>query len=547
MSRLFLCLLIVSGLVTACQSQTATPSPTAPSLTPTTVAGAQTAPENLISVLTNRYNTARTGANLEETILNQANVNPDQFGKLFSREVVGHIYAQPLYVPNVDIPGQGTHNVVYVATMNNRVYAFDADDPALADPLWEVSLGEPFTQNISVDIPGGEDGILSTPVIDPGTHTIYLVTRNWENEQAVHKLHALDIRTGESRDGSPTLIDLSMPGTGINNQNGIVHLDSYYQLQRTGLLLHNNHLYFGFSAHCCDWWFGWLPAYNAQTLELSALFNTTPNGYFGGIWMSGSGIATDGDHLYFGTGNGTFTADTGGTEYANSVLKLQHTESGIAVADYFTPANWREMDMIDADIGSAGVVLIPDSNLLVIGGKDSNLYLIDRSDMGGFDPDTNANLQTIPLGMGRMFVTPVYWDNGPNEQSTVFTWTEHDVIKAFTLDRDARQLISEPSSTAQIRAAGMPIGSLSLSANGLVSETAMLWALYAPLANEGDYSGVLVALDATNLQRIIWSSDMNDERDEVGLLAKFNPATIANGRVYVPSFSNRLNVYGLLN
>src|SRR5690606_36339643 len=207
----------------------------------------------------------------------------------------------------------------------------------------------------------------------------------------------------------------------------------------------------------------------------------------------------------------------------------------------------QEMDLMDADIGSAGAVLIPNSNLLVIGGKDSNLYLIDRSDMGGFNPDTNANLQTIALGMGRMFVTPVYWDNGPNEQPTVFAWTEHDVIKAFTLDREARQLIPEPSSTAQIRAAGMPIGSLSLSANGLASETGILWALYAPLANEGDYSGVLVALDATNLQRIIWSSDMNGERDEVGLLAKFNPATIANGKVYVPTFSNRLNVYGLLN
>jgi hypothetical protein len=544
-------LLAILGLITACQSQTTSPSPSAPSdtndtATPTTIQ--QLAPENLISVLTNRYNVTRTGANLEEVILNQSNVNADQFGKLFSRDVVGHIYAQPLYVPNVEIPDKGTHNVVYVATMHNMVYAYDADDPALNDPLWELNLGTPFTQNVYVDVSGGEHGVLSTPVIDPSTQTMYLVSRTWEDEQAFFKLHAVDIRTGESRPNSPRIIDLTMPGTGINNVNGMVYLDPYFQLQRTALLLHQGNIYFGFSAqNDNDWWFGWMPAYDAETLELTGLFNASPDGFFGGIWMGGSGIATDGTHLFLATGNGVFDADTGGRGYANSVLKLLHEGDEISVIDWFTPSNWEALDVIDADMGSTGMVLIEEMGLGIVGAKDSNLYVLDKNNMGHFNPEANSNLQTFSVGDGRMYVTPVYWGNGPDGKPTIYAWTEYDVPKAFTFDEETQNLIEEPSSTTPLRATGMPVGSLSLSANGTDSETGILWALYAPRAANDDDTGILVAFDATNLNRILWSSDIEEERDDVGLLAKFSPATVANGKVYVASFSNRLNVYGLIN
>lgn len=263
--------------------------------------------------------------------------------------------------------------------------------------------------------------------------------------------------------------------------------------------------------------------------------------------MAGSGIASDGHNLYVGAGNGAFTADIGGTEYANSVLKLIHEDNRIRVVDWFTPANWREMDQFDADMGSGGVTLISDFDLAIIGAKDSNLYLVDMNQMGNYNAETNANLQTLRAGDGRIYTAPVYWGNGPGNLPTVFAWAEYDSIKAFTLDIKTHRLTVEPSSIAALRAVGMPVGSLALSANGTLAETGILWAVYAPYADRNNRSGILVAIDATDLNHILWSSDINETRDEVGILAKFNPVTVANGKVYVASFSNRLNVYGLIN
>lgn len=544
----FTILLLLVMMVTACSSAPAT-SPSQVSSTPTSIVRenlAQTRSEP-VNVITNRYNHQRTGANLKETILNTTNVNVDEFGLLFTREVVGDIYAQPLYVQNVEIPEKGTRSVVYVATMHNRVYAFDADDPAESAPLWEVDLGVPFTQNVLADIYGGEVGVLSTPVIDPETQTIYLVSRTWE-EKAVYKLNALDIRTGEARPGSPTVIELSVPGTGLNNVDGVVSLDSYNQLQRPGLLLLNGFVYVAFgSNNDFGQWFGWLAAYNAETLKLDAAFNVAPNGYFGGIWMAGAAIATDDEFLYLATANGVNTVAGGGQDYALSILKMKHTPGAFEVADYYTPANYEELDNGDSGIGSTGVVLIPATNTMIAGSKDSNLYVVDRTNLGKFDAETDTSLQIFSAGQGRMYVTPVYWDSGPGSQATAYLWNENDKIRAYHYDAATQTFSDQPTSVSGLGAVGMPVGSLTLSANGVQEGTGILWATLAPRADKNaDRSGALVALDATNLTRVLWHSDMDKERDALGMVSKFGFVTVVNGKVYVPTFSNRLNVYGLL-
>jgi hypothetical protein len=499
------------------------------------------------SVLTNRYNNGRTGANLNETVLNLANVNRDQFGRLFTRQVLGHIYAQPLYVPDVEIPNKGIHNVVYVATMHNLVYAFDADDPTLSDPLWQAYLGIPFTQNVLSDIAGGEVGVLSTPVIDPDTQTIYLVARNWEDNRAVYKLHALDITTGFPRFGSPVNITLTVSGTGANNVNGIVSLDAYNQLQRTGLLLVNGNVYFGFgSNNDTGLWYGWMAGYDAATLELSGVINFTANGWSGGIWMSGTGISSDGTYLYLATANGKYTVDEGGTDFSQSILKLEHTGDTFTVLDYYTPTQVDELNNTDLGLGSTGAVLFPNSDIIVAGSKDGNLYVVDRNQLGHFDPDADQNLQIFSTGVGIMYCTPVVWENGPGNVPTLYSWNIADVLKAFTLDTSTRQFNPQPSSSSALLSVGMPVGSMVLSANGTDPNTGIIWATYAPSADVANYDGILVALNATDLNQRLWHSEMVHDRDTMGLLAKFSPPTVANGKVYVATFSDQLSVYGLL-
>ncbi len=543
----FFCFVIIFVFLAACSggsSDTSAPQATSGAVVKPNLAQVQSAPVN---VLTNRYNNSRTGENLNETVLNLSNVNVSQFGKLFIRTVEGHIYAQPLYVQGIDMPDKKKHNVVYVATMHNMVYAFDADDPAQSEPLWKVSLGTPFTQNVFYDIPGGEVGVLSTPVIDLNTQTIYLVSRNWE-DAALYKLHALDIQTGEAKFGSPTAIKLSMPGTGYSDADGIIELDSSNQLQRPGLLLVNGHIFIAFGSNNDQGnWFGWLPAYRADNLKLDGIFNVTPDGYQGSIWQGGSGIAADDQYLYFTTANGVFSADKGGENYANSIMKLQYLDGKFKVVDYYTPSNWADLQEGDIDMGSVGTILIPNTNIVVGGGKDGNLYLVDKNHFGGFNAQKNQNLQIIPAGSGQMFVTPVVWETAPGGKPKVYAWNIQDSIKVFDVSSQQSGLVQQASSESRIKAVGRPVGSLAISSNGAVVGSGILWATFAPNADkETEFSGALVAFDANDLKHLLWYSDQNKERDALGLLAKFATPTIANGKVYVPTFSNQLIVYGLL-
>jgi len=358
-----------------------------------------------------------TGQNRQENVLTTGNVNQSQFGLLSSYAVDGQVYAQPLYVAGVNMGSRhrrrNIHNVVYVATEHDSVYAFDADNLS-SPPLWQVSFIDPsagITTVPSSDVQSSEFypyeiGITSTPVIDQSSDTLYVVPYTKENGQYVYRLHALDIRSGAEKFGGPVVISAAVPGTGNGSSGGILPLNDIRQGQRPGLLLVNGVVYIAFASGHGDVepWHGWLLGYNAQTLEQVAVFNTTPNGGAGGIWGAGGGFAADslGD-LFLVTGNGTFDVNNGGAEYGDSFVKLTTNSGALTVADYFAPFSAAMLSMSDLDLSSGGVTLLPDqptspSHLLIGGGKQGILYLVNRDNMGQFNQSTDQVVQEIPTG-----------------------------------------------------------------------------------------------------------------------------------------------------
>jgi hypothetical protein len=532
-----------------------------------------------VAVLTQHNDNSRSGANLNEVILNTSNVNQGQFGMLFKRPVDGQIYAQPLYLSNVAIPNQGSHNVVYVATMHNSVYAFDSDDPAMIDPLWHTNLGPsiplPDTNIGPVDQHGHsayhdiavEVGIMSTPVISPAHNAIYVVAATKRGATYAHQLHALDLTTGKELFGGPVQIAGSVAGTGAGSSNGRVTFTSHLQIQRASLLLANDAIYIAFAAYGDrDPYHGWLFGYSASTLKQFAIYNTTPNGSEGGIWQGGQGPSADSqDQIYFLTGNGTVTPD--GKELGSSFVKLR--PNNLTVLDWFTPHNAALLNAKDADVGSSGALLIPGTNLLIGGGKESKFYLMQRDHMGHFNPNNdNQIVQSFyvhtpddpkdplphdPNKTHHIHGGPVYW-NGP-EGPHIYVWPENDFLKAYLLTNGRLQTtpVSQCTTTAPDNvpggSSGMPGGILSISANGSAASSGILWAShpYSQNANQAVVDGILHAYDASDLTIELWNSEQNHARDGIGRFAKFCPPTIANGKVYMASFSGFLAVYGLLS
>jgi hypothetical protein len=356
-----------------------------------------------VSVLTQRYDSARDGLNANETTLTLNNVNASTFGKLFSVPVDGRVFAQPLFVSNVSIPGNGIHNVIYVATQHDSVYAYDADGLQL-QPLWMVNLATnscpngwtctsvPASSNTSTTDVLPEVGVTSTPVIDPSTNTLYVVAKTQEvfgsTTNFVYRLHALDITTGADRPNSPVVIQGQIPGSGNPNNNGFVMFSPQYSLQRPALALVNNSVYIAFGSWGdVDIWHGWVFGYVASSLAQLAAFSVTPNGSegHGGIWMHGNGLGADANgYLYFSAGNGGFD---GIANYSDSFLKL--ATPGLTIADYFTPFNQSTLDAGDLDIASGGLMLLPDSagtpqhpHILMGCGKNGAIYVIDRDKIG---------------------------------------------------------------------------------------------------------------------------------------------------------------------
>src|SRR6202044_3972209 len=349
------------------------------------------------SILTQHYDTSRTGQNTAESILTTANVNTTSFGKLFSISVQGYVYAQPLYVPGVTIPENGTHNVLYVATEHDSLYAFDADN---GSQLWYVSfLINGATTLSTTDVGNTQDinpeiGITGTPTIDPTTNTLYVVVNTKESGAYIYRLHAIDITTGAEKFGGPVQMNASVPGTAPDAVNGQVPFDVQWENQRPGLLLLNGYVFAGFASHGDNGpWHGWILAYNATTLAFASAWCTSPNGKGNGIWGAGSGLAADAyGNTYVSTGNGDDTvtvpapAPTTTIDYGDSIVRVNLANGVITPTDYFTPYNQASLDGADTDVGSGGVLVLPDQtgtypHVLVQAGKQGNLYVVNRDQM----------------------------------------------------------------------------------------------------------------------------------------------------------------------
>ncbi|MBZ5706071.1 MAG: pyrrolo-quinoline quinone [Acidobacteriia bacterium] len=506
-----------------------------------------------VSVTTFHNDNSRSGQNTSETILTPANVNVNTFGKLFSQTVDAYVYAQPLYVPNVSIPGKGTHNVVYVATEHDSVYAFDADDNtgSNASPLWQASFINPskgITTVSSGDV-GCTDlvpeiGVTGTPVIDTTTGTLYVVAKTKERGKFFQRLHALDITTGAEKFGGPATIQAKVKGTGDGSMNGFVHFDPLRNGQRPGLLLQNGSVYISWASHCDNGpYHGWVISYDAQTLKQNGAWNATPNGGLGGFWASGAGIAADaGFNLYVATGNGTFDKNTGGSDFGDSIIKLlPPTANRFRPSDYFTPYNQQTLNIEDADLGSGGVLLLPDQtgphkHLLVQAGKEGTIYLIDRDHMGHFNPNNNDQIvQSLDTAVGGMWAMPAWWNNN------LYFGGSDDFVKTFTFNPPTGMLSTAPASESAVFI-GFPGPTPSVSANG--SNNGILWVLQTD--DYGSGSATLRAFDAMNLANELYNSTQNPSRDDAGGAVKFTLPTIANGKVYVPAVQE-VSVYGLLS
>lgn len=502
-----------------------------------------------VSVLTQHNDTFRSGQNLQETQLNRSNVNVNQFGKLFTQPVDGQIYAQPLYVPNVSIPGRGTHNVVYVATMNDSVYAFDADNNTGANStaLWSVNFTNPAAgitaipsanvQPLATDITG-PIGIESTPVIDPSTGTLYVLARTLENGAYFQRLHALDITTGAEKFGGPAVINAS-----VTTSSGTVKFDPMRQNQRCALGLANGRVYIVWASHN-DYgkYYGWVIAYNATTLAQTAAFIDTPSGGQGGIWQAGQAPAFDSSgNLYLSTGNGIWD---GVQNFGSSILKLSPS---LSVLDWFTPDNYSYLNANDLDLGSSGPLLVPNSNTLLTGGKPGILFLLSTSGLGNFANHNAQVPQTLLAANGHIHGSPIYW-NSPSLGPLIYMQSEFDYLKAFSFNGST--LVPVPVSQSIIRVPdGMPGGFLSVSSNGSASGTGIVWAS-TPLngdANHQTVQGIVRAYNAEDLTQVLWDTQQNASRDDIGNFAKFVPPTVANGKVYMATFSNQVAVYGLLS
>jgi uncharacterized protein (TIGR03437 family) len=490
-----------------------------------------------VNVVTYHNDLARTGLNLNENILAPSNVGSGDFGQLFRDPVDGQIHGQPLYLWGLNIPGKGIHNVVFVATEHDSVYAFDADSKTgeSAAPLWRTSFLDPAagvttvpSDYIACQAIAPEIGITGTPVIDPDTGTLYLVALTLEDfgQTFVHRLHALDVLTGVERPGSPVQIDASAPGTGDGNTR--VTFEPWLYTERPGLLLLNKVVYTSWSSHCDSGnYHGWVIGYDAKSLQQVAAYTSTPNWDAGSVWQSGAAPSADANgNIYIVTGNGTFDAERGGSDLGDSVIKLS-TANGLSVADYFAPFNADLLGVRDLDLGSSGALLLPDSagtpehpHLLVTGGKEGRIYLVDRDRMGHFQAgDDSQIVQSLPPAAGGLFGTPVYFNN------TVYFAPAHDAIKALPISNG---LLLETTASQSSPASFPDMGSVpSISANGATD--GILWTID---------TGGLHAYDAANLANQLYSTSL-------GSYVKFSTPTIANGKVYVGT-ADSLVVFGLL-
>ena len=509
-----------------------------------------------MDVLTHHNDNLRTGANLNETILTPANVNSRQFGKLFDQGVDGLVYAQPLYVRGIQISGTA-HNVVFIATEHDSVLAFDADSNTGSNalPLWQTSFIDPangITTVPSADVDssdiGREIGITGTPVIDSSTSTLYVVAKTKENGSYFQRLHALDLATGSEKPGSPATITGTSPGNGVGSIDGVVTFNSLTENQRAALLLLNGVVYIAWSSYGDNNpVHGWVMGYDEQSLAQVSVFDTTPDGSLGTIWMSGCGPSADAaGNIFFATGNGTFETDKNGhhigNDFGNSLLRLSSTNSSLAVADFFAPSDQNFLNEYDLDFGSGGVLLLPDQpgshpHLGVVTGKQNITFVFDRDHLGGYSPGTPSNkgmYESVPNAIVGSFGTPAYFNGRIYYHGS--NYSGDDVLKAFAVQNDyvvhapvsrGKDVFPYPGSTPSISASG--------AANGIVWEI------------EHDSPATLFASSADDVSlRLYTSNDVGVRDNPAGDAVKFTVPTVTNGKVYIGTEST-LSVFGLLD
>jgi hypothetical protein len=486
---------------------------------------------------TAQYDNARTGATLHETTLTPANVSAARFGKVFSYAVDGDVYAQPLYVPSVTIPGKGVHNVVFIATEHDSVYAFDAEGTP-AEPLWRVNFLGPNVstvgaRDVSCPFITPEIGITPTPAIDLQSGTLYVLARTKEGGGSfsmgrfVQKLHALAITTGVEKFSGP--VEIKAPD-----------FDAQRELPRAGLLLTGGQLYMTWGSSCdVRPYHGWVMAYNASTLAQTAVFNTSPDAGESGVWQSDNGPAADEDgNVYVATGNGKFTVAANGRDYGDSLLKLRPAGGKLNVVDFFTPSDEKALNKDDADLGSGGPVVLPrqqgSPGLVMVGGKSGDLYVLDRARLGKYQASGNSHAVQVIHFRDGIYSAPAYW-NGH-----VYILAGGDYLSDFALDNG--KLGAQPRAMSDERFVN-PGATPAISADG--NRNGIVWLIETKIWNGRDKPAVLRAYDASNVARQLYNSEQNSVRDRVGLTLRFTIPTVANGRVYVNA-KRRIDVFGLL-
>lgn len=481
-----------------------------------------------VQITTSQIDNARTNANVHETVLTPSNVNPRQFGKVFSLRVDGDVYAQPLYLPDTDIPGRGRHNVLFVATEHDSVYAFDADGPATA-PLWQVNFVKQDPGSSTV--PGDdllcpfiqpEVGITPTPVIDYPTGTLYVLARTKKDGRYYQRLHALAITTGVEKFGGPAQIEAEGFG-------------QFRALPRAGLALSKGQVVMTWASSCDNGpYHGWVMTYDAHTLKQTGVFNTSPGAGQSGIWQADMAPAVDdAGNIYAATGNGKFNLAGSARDYGDTLLKLGFDGGKLAVGDFFTPPDQVALNSRDADFGSGAPILLPDQpgphpHLLLVGGKDGTLYLLDRDHLGGYRSGVEP-VQTIHLGKG-FYSAPAYW-NGQ-----VYALASEDYLRHFPLI-DGR--LTDHLTCCGTQRFGNPGATPAVSADG--DRNGIVWVVETKAWNDwgSNRPAVLHAYDAFSVGRELFSG-------AGGPAVRFTVPTIANGKVYVGT-KGEVDVYGILN
>ncbi len=491
--------------------------------------------------------------NPNETTLTLSNVNASQFGRLSIFSVQGYVYAQPLYVPNVTING-APHKVLYVATEHDQVYAFDV---TTGQQLWQTSFLHALNPQVTVSTVSNTDvncndlkpeiGITGTPVIDTATNTLYVVaeTKQINNLTQVttfyHTLHAIDIRTGLDQVSPHTIIAVAR-GTGSGSLGGVIAFNPLLAMQRPGLLLADGQVWVSWASHCdLGEYHGWLMSFNQTTLSPSGVFADTPNGEEGGIWGGGSGPAVDANgSIYAGTGNGIFDANDGGIDYGDSVIRFTWSASGIAVADYFTPWDQQTLDEHDTDVGSGGVVLLPDQSgpyphLLIQVGKEGTIDLVNRDNMGHWHSGNDDQIvQTLPFEIGGVFGGEAFWNNNAYFNGA------NDALKVFSFNPQTEQLSTAPTSQSP-ETFGFPPATPGVSSNG--TSNGIVWIVEDDTQPSGN--AILRAYNATNLATELYNSQQNPTRDQGPLAVKYSAPTVADGHVFVGG-QGQVMMYGLL-